>query len=432
VAPTRHKITVLAPKPGPRREPVTVRLTRTLPHPDRKATIGDVRFSADGTRLLTAGYPSGVVQIWDTTTWKEVARLDTPSGLRNSLRYASPTPDWKTILVDVRTRKLVREDKAGKVSERLQVDGRVDLYDAATGKVKDSVVFRDRGPSQLFVLPDGKSAFVNTEGSFTAATASKRPQTAELVDLAGKTTKTLLDAQALPAFAPDGKTAYLAKLQYLPSGAVNSSLVKYDLAAGKVAKAVDPPDDQTFFDGVFLSPDGKWLACSRRRLKPPSLDLVLLSPDTLEEIARIPGPEDADRGTYFGPLVFSADGTALITRCGGPLIVWDLAGRRVGRTVPVADFASGRTMLSPDGKRAMLVGMPKFDAEGAGRDLDPRELPQPRVQLVDLAGPGQEPEVLMLPEGVVGGVALSPDGKTLAVGGSGGVHLIDVSARPKE
>src|SRR5262249_3936354 len=196
---------------------------------------------------------SGVVQVWDTRTWKETARLDTPPGSRSSLRYANPTPDWKAILVDVRTRKLVREEKDGKVHERLQIDGRIDLYDAQTGKRKDSVVFRDRGPSQLFVVPDGKSAFVNTEGTFTAPTASKRPAFAELVDLTGKTARRLFDSHAYPVFAPDGKTAYLAKLQYLPKGAVNAALVKYDLAAGKVVKAVAAPDDQTFFNGVYLS-----------------------------------------------------------------------------------------------------------------------------------------------------------------------------------
>src|SRR5262245_41436418 len=233
------------------------------------ATVGDIRFSPDGTRLMMAGYPSGVVQLWDTRTWKETARLDTPSGLRSSLRCANPTPDWKTILVDVRTRKLVREEKGGKVNERLQIDGRIDLYDALTGKRRDSVVFRDRGPSQLFVLPGGKAAFVNTEGSFTAATAAKRPASAELVDLTGKTTRRLFDSHAYPVFAPDGKTAYLAKLQYLPKGTVNAALVKYDLTAGKVVKAVDAPDDQTLFDGVYLSPDGKWLVSPHRRLRPP-------------------------------------------------------------------------------------------------------------------------------------------------------------------
>src|SRR5262245_40076977 len=225
--------------------------------------------------MMMAGYPSGVVQIWDTKTWKESARIDTPSGIGSSWLYANPTPDWKTILVDVRTRKLVREEKDGKVSQRMQIDGRIDLYDAATGKHRDSIVLRDRGAMQLLLVPGGKSAFVNTEGSFTAAQSAKRPQFAELVDLASKTTKTLFDVTATPVFAPDGKTAYLARYQYLPGGKVRVELVKYDLASGKELKTLTPPDDQTSFTGVYLSPDGKWLVSTQRKLKPPSQAMVL-------------------------------------------------------------------------------------------------------------------------------------------------------------
>jgi hypothetical protein len=45
---------------------------------------------------------------------------------------------------------------------------------------------------------------------------------------------------------------------------------------------------------------------------------------------------------------------------------------------------------------------------------------------LDLAR-GGEPEILICPYGYCGGLAFSPDGKTLATGGAGGVHLFDVS-----
>jgi WD40 repeat protein len=428
VAPTTHEVAVLPPKKGARSEPVTGRLIKTLPHPDRKATVGDVRFSDDGARLMMTGYPSGVVQIWDTKTWKETARLDTPSGLRSSLVYATPTPDWKTILVHVRTRKLVREEKGGKVQQRLQIDGRVDLYDAGTGKLRDSVAFADRGPMQLFLAPDGKTALVNTEGSFTAENAAKRPAFTELLDLASKTTKTLLDSQAYPAFSQDGKTVYLSKYEFQANGSVAASLVKYDLAAGKAVKSVNAPDDQTFFDSVTLSPDGKWVVASPRKLKPPSTALVILSSDTLEEVARIPGPKDAERNAYFATPRFSPDGRTMITRCDGPLLVWDLVAKKIVRTVPVGDFQYGLLALSPDGKRAVVSGMPKFDVKSVGRDPDPEDLPQPRVVVVDLTEPKGEPQVLVLPHGPgLVRVAFSPDGRTLAVGSTGGAHLLDVS-----
>ncbi len=71
--------------------------------------------------------------------------------------------------------------------------------------------------------------------------------------------------------------------------------------------------------------------------------------------------------------------------------------------------------------------MPKFEgAEERVREPDPQDYPQPRVTLYDLAGKNP-PRTLVAPHGFVGGVAFSPDGKTLAFGTSGGVRLFDLT-----
>src|SRR5205823_827509 len=128
---------------------------------------------------------------------------------------------------------------------------------------------------------------------------------------------------------------------------------------------------------------------------------------------------------------FSGDGrTMLAWSVVGPLIEWDLAGKRIARTVSVGDLRISRAALHPDGRQMIVVGTPKFNAQGAGGD--PQDLPQPRVLLIDLADPRSEPEVLVLPNGAVAAAALSPDGNTLAAAGLGGVHVIDVSARRKK
>jgi hypothetical protein len=432
VQPTVHEITVRAPKKGRKTELVTDRLVRTLPHPDRKANIGVVRFSADGTRFMMTGYPSGVVQIWDARTWKETARLDTPSGLRSSWDYALPMPDWKSVLVYVMSRKLVREEQGGKVKERLQIDGRIDVHDAAGGKRRDSIPLRDRGPQGLFLVPGGKAVVVNTQGSFAAG--ADRPQFTELVDLSTGTAKKLFDTFAQPAFAPDGKTAYFSITKYRPGGEVENSLVKYDLARARVLKTKDK-DRGTYFASPTLSPGGKRLfVVTGRLVKSRTEDgaLAVLDSDTFGELARIPGEEKPDSGITFADPQFTPDGKTLITRCGGPLIVWDVATNRTVRTVPVGDLHFTRLLLSPDGKRAVVVGMPKFDFRRMARDGDTQDLPQPRLLLIDLSDPNSKPQVHMLPNGMLGGAAFSPDGSTLAVGGAGGAHLIDVSARPKE
>jgi hypothetical protein len=54
-------------------------------------------------------------------------------------------------------------------------------------------------------------------------------------------------------------------------------------------------------------------------------------------------------------------------------------------------------------------------------------MPQPRVYMFDLANVGAEPETIICPHGYVGGLAFAPDGRTLAVGGAGAVHLFDMT-----
>ena len=71
--------------------------------------------------------------------------------------------------------------------------------------------------------------------------------------------------------------------------------------------------------------------------------------------------------------------------------------------------------------------MPAIDSElYDAMDPDPQDLPQPRVTLFDLTGKSP-PRVLIAPHSYLGGLAFSPDGKTLALGGLGAVRLFDLT-----
>ena len=74
VAASTHTITV-KPAPKLKSEPVSEKLVRSLVHPGRTASISVLRFSADGKRLFAAGYPSGVLQLWDAGTGQLRATL---------------------------------------------------------------------------------------------------------------------------------------------------------------------------------------------------------------------------------------------------------------------------------------------------------------------------------------------------------------------
>ena len=83
-------------------------------------------------------------------------------------------------------------------------------------------------------------------------------------------------------------------------------------------------------------------------------------------------------------------------------------------------------VFSPDGQTLAAAWAPKADADvDDARDPEPRDLPQPRVSLIALDRSAAR--TLVAPHGYVGSVAFSPDGKTLAFGSTGAVHLFDLT-----
>ena len=421
--PTNHSVAVLPPKPGPKAEPTAPNLIASLIHPERKANIGQVTFSPDGIRLFTSGYPSGVVQIWDVASRKEIRRIETPPGYRGTDQYALLTPDWATLYVPAYKRSVKPIERDGKRQYRYDYSGAIRVWDVASGKEKEPLRSAPgSGPLHAKLAPDGRFLVYVEQPSYDAP---DDPKNVTMVWDAtnGKKWK-LCDNYVFPSFAPDGKTGVASLDDYQ---AKTSAVKVFDLATGKELAARKCPEKDRFFSVGPVSPDGAVVAVYLGGKKGAPMEVWLLDAKTLEDRGKLIGKGDPS-GYGWGRGAFTPDGKRFVVADGvGNILVWDAAGRSLERTLPSgANRAGWRLAFSPDGKTLAVGWSPKWDADQeSAREPDPQDLPQPRVSLIDLAGKAS-PRVLIAPHGYVGALAFSPEGKTLAFGGAGAVHLFDL------
>jgi len=421
VASTTHTVLVRAAKPGPKPEPVSSRLVKTLVHPDRSATVTDVRFFVDGTRLLAGGYPSGVVQVFDPVTGKELRRIQSPSGYRGTTNYALVTPDLRTLYIPVDQRKTISVEKNGTKQRRFERQGEVLAWELASGKELPPLkpFVSGRGVLAGYLSPTGNELVTVERSSYV--TGEDVPNETVLWDLKMRTATSLGTGYGMAAFSPDGRRLALA-LFSSPKDA--SRLVVTDLASGRKLLAATATYTGRGFSWPVFSPEGKTLAVqdSAGRIDQPAT-IRLYDVQAGRELAAF-----ASAGKYpFMETKFSPDGRWLAAAdYHGSVTVWDVNARQLAWAQSLTGMEMGqRVEFSPDGRRLAVLAQAKLDRTELGSDRDPADLPPPRLFLFD-AAKGEEPEVAVCPNGYCGGLAFSPDGKILAVGGSGGVHLFDL------
>lgn len=422
VAPTTHSCELQIPKKL-KLEPLSPRFVKTLVHPQRTASIASVHFLDNGSKLVASGYPSGVVQVFDLKTGKELRRIETPPGYRGTAQYAVFTPDFGTLYVPVEGRKSTTFFKDGKKHYRHEYNGELRAWDLKSGEPLASLPTSapGRGVEEARMSPVGDRLVTVERRSFESPAVGSINETL-LWDLPSQTAKSLGKAYANAAFSHDGRRLATA----LFSNEIEpSTLTVINLKTGQQLFMKTSPVKDRGFSWPCFSPDGKFLAVyeGAGRINQPET-IHFYDAETGKELGNI-----KSQGSYpFMPAAFSPDGKRVAASdYEGNVTIFDVSRMQIERTHSLGGLKPGRYVaFSPDSKQLVATARPKVDR--LDLDPDPADTPQTSLFLFDLDR-GGEPEILFCPQGYCEGLEFSPDGNLLAVGGTGGVHLFDVSKK---
>lgn len=423
--PTTVALSVLPPKTRPQPEPVSSALKRTLPHPDPKATVYTMKYSDDGKRLFTTGYPSGIIQFWDLDSGKEILRIDTPAGHRGSSEYAFLNADWSMLYVATEDSNTVPLERDGKKLRRLEYTGRIRRWDLRTKQELApwappegrGNVFARLTVDGRYILSLERFSRLSTEPA-RSATVLWDTTTGERIELGEEEVNALISG--------DGRRMIL--MQEVPAkGTTLVRLVSFP-EMQELHRWEHRSNDGRFTRVLSYSPASQLLVLQLVGRKNTVPTLIFLDTDKLTEIGRWTGPPHPESYRWLSGR-FTPDGKMFLFFNGSDaLLFWDVSQRGVVRTVPWPHPTSWRSEITPDGRWFAAPWMPPADPEiSSNPNADPKDLPQPRVTLIDLKNPKVEPMTFIAPHGYVGGVAIRPDGKQLAFGSAGGVHLFDLT-----
>jgi WD40 repeat protein len=420
VAPTKHTVRIEEPKVKLAWEPVAPELRKTLVHPDRKATMGVLQFSPDGAKVFVAAYPSGVVQVFDAATGKELRRVAGPRGFRSSASYAVPSADWKTAYIAVETRKGERVTKDGKSVVVPNYTGEIRVFDLTTGEEKPPLKRPDNGAiATIGWTADGKRLRTQEtvaklsdtgERTFTSAVFDWDPATG--------TAEKVREGYVYEWRTKDGRWTATANVDYQ---APTARLAVKDSMTGKESVLLE--GKKMTLGAVDLAADGRFLAATVYRFeKGRTMELKVWDLGTLKEVSPPELKGDQVTNLDFSPdsklLAVSTfpDGTRLIDTA-----TW--AERPLPGKDPKDSFQ--RFAFSKDGKRLALVGTRYPSGWERNRDPDPLDFPQPRIYLYDLSK-ADGPRVLVCPQGFVTKLEFDPTERWLAAGATGGVWMFEV------
>lgn len=348
-------------------------------------------FAPDGSYLVT-GAEDRTVRFWDTRTYRQIG---------GSLRMPSAIADL-ALSAD------------GSTLAAAGQDGRARLWNAVTRKPVDDKVSDIRSAIRTVALsPDGSRLVTGGSSGPVVVwdTAGHRPATG-LAELSGVQASGAAAAVRRVAFSPDGRLVAAAG----EDGAVR-------LIDPRVHQAIGGPIPAE--GAMALSPDGRllatggddppvrlWDGVTGGRTAPSSEpavggDRAVRLPDA--DAGRPAGRPLEPDGAHGPPnqIRFAPDGRTLVASGSGGLRIWDVARRRLTvRERSLLDLAEpgpgGRWLAVQENDAIVFWDVARRRATG-------------RIRVPGLYG-------------IVTALALSPDGRTLALTGFGGpIRLFDVA-----
>jgi WD40 repeat protein len=395
-------------------------------------------FSPDGKRLATGGYCASdpAVRIWDVASGKVLAAL----GVDRNVLAVAYSPDGKRLTAscgatlrawDLASGKEVYTLPGGGSQLVFSPNGRrlasngpgagIVIWDAGSG----AELVRLRGPSRCLAFsPDNKR--------LAADYSQPAPHAAQWIKIwdprVNPEVRTLCQAggfQRMPvAFSSDSRQIVVADLhRSVPAPDGNGSYDRWSAAVFNpetgqelfhvLDSPVPPlPGGQTYrLIDAALSPDGTRLATlgtNNDEYQVQVFDCLTRRP-----LATFRRPPTA-AGHVFGSIGFCADGRSLALA---------LASKEGSRFVEVCEATTGASTFVVKG----LWDLPALTRDG--RRLATIDRPNSRVQLWDTAS-GRPLTVLQgkLLDGVVSCVAFSNDGRRLAAAGPYGVGVYDTNS----
>jgi RNA polymerase sigma factor (sigma-70 family) len=393
-------------------------------------------FSPDGERLALMGYrESGWyddLRVWDTYSGKEQQRLAPAVKERtrrppyHALAEASFLDNRTLVTAGLDDTIIVWDLVAGKELRRFgdEVFNPIALAIAPDGS--KVAVATGAASVRVFDLQTGKDLFATAGTHHLAIQEAVFTPVGKTVATAGGKRILLWDpATGAPRGRLEGHRDYVTALKILPDGrtllssAADGTLRFWDVSTAQELRRLEIDPDRTGFKRILAtSRDGKLLA-----LGGVGSAAVVMDMQTGKERRRLSGHDKMVYGAAFDP-----DARTLTTWDGKNRVrVWELSTGQVRRefsfpeelerprAVSVEGVFSDPVAVSPDG-RMIVYGSGR---EGT-RSFD-------TVRLIDLSS-GVETRWLGKYPNPITVVAISPDGKTLAVGHSGSptIHLVEV------